>query len=414
MYLKLLDRHIKQGILHLHMPDGQTHTFGTHGLEVNWYIRDEKAIRRIARDWEFELGQTYMEGGWDTGDDELRNLIGILRINFAVKGARKWNTPLLKLLQQYNTITRSYRYISHHYDTDEAIFRMFLDREMYYSCAYFTYFTRPGGVASSGGVASPGGFNTPGSFYTPGDSLEQAQQNKADIIARKLLLKPGMKVLDIGCGWGSLAFHLARHHDVHVTGITLSQEQLRVARQEARARGLEKHAEFLLADYREHQAKYDRVVSVGMLEHVGVENFSKYFSQVNAMLADDGVALVHTIANKAGPQQSNPWITRYIFPGGRIPSISETTFGIESGNLILTDMEVWRMHYAWTLREWLKRFRAHREEIVATRDEMFYRMWEFYLAVCDMSFEFANLVVLQCQLAKQHGSVPVTRDYLYK
>jgi cyclopropane-fatty-acyl-phospholipid synthase len=387
MYLKLLKKHVTQGILHLHMPDGTVHTFGDHGTEVHWYIRQEEAIVRMARDAEFELGQTYMEGGWDTGDGDIRELLGVLRTNFRIRKVSRWLSPLVKLLGQYNRIARSYRQIAHHYDTEEGIFRHFLDKEMYYSCAY---------------------------FKTPADSLEQAQQNKADIIARKLIIEPGMTVLDIGCGWGSLAFHLAQHHGARVTGITLSREQLRVARQEAKARGLEKQCEFLLADYREHQNSYDRVVSVGMLEHVGVENFTEYFSRVNTMLADQGVALIHTIANKAVSKETNPWITRYIFPGGRIPSISETVTGIQKSRLMLSDMEVWRMHYAWTLREWLRRFNAHREEILAVRDEVFYRMWEFYLAVCDMSFEFSDLVVVQCQLAKQHGVVPMTRDYLYR
>jgi len=387
MYLKLLKENVTEGILHVHMPDGTIHTFGDHGIEVHWYIRREEAIRRVARDWEFELGQTYMEGGWDTGDSDLRELLGILRTNFSTRQVAGWAKPLVKLLGQYNKIARSYRHIAHHYDTEESIFRRFLDKEMYYSCAY---------------------------FKSPGDTLEQAQQNKAELIARKLLLQPGMTVLDIGCGWGSLAFHLAQHHGVRVTGITLSNEQLRVARQEAAARGLEQQCEFLLADYREHEASYDRVVSVGMLEHVGVENFTEYFARVNSMLADDGVALIHTIANKALSMETNPWITRYIFPGGRIPSISETVTGVETSRLMLTDMEVWRMHYAWTLREWLRRFRTHRSDILAVRDEVFYRMWEFYLAVCDMSFEFAHLVVVQCQMAKKHGVVPVTRDYLYR
>jgi len=386
MYLELLKKHVQQGILHLHLPDGQVHHFGHQGMEVNWYIRDENAIKRIARDWEFELGQTYMEGGWDTGDEPLRNLLAVLRINFAVVRKPAWLSPFLKLWQQYNNITRSYRHIAHHYDTEEKIFRMFLDKEMYYSCAF---------------------------FHSPDDSLEQAQQNKADLIARKLLLEPGMKVLDIGCGWGSLAFHLASRHDVHVTGITLSREQLRVAQEEARTRKLADKTTFLLADYREHQGQYDRVVSVGMLEHVGVENFTTYFSRIREMLTEKGVALVHTIANRAESQTTNPWITRYIFPGGRIPSISETVQGAENGKLMLTDLEVWRMHYAWTLREWLRRFENHEKEIVAINGEIFYRMWEFYLAVCDMSFEFANLVVVQCQLARQHGVVPLGRDYLY-
>ena len=386
MYLKLLKKNVTQGILHLYLPDGSSHHFGKSGQEAHWYIRDEQAIKRIARDWEFELGQTYMEGGWDTGDQELRILLGLLRTNFSPKGVKKWYSPLIRMYQQYNKVTRNYRNIAHHYDTEESIFRMFLDQEMYYSCAY---------------------------FKNENDSLEQAQQNKAALIARKLLLKPGMKVLDIGCGWGSLAFHLAKHHGVQVTGITLSNEQLRVAQEEAKKRNLDDLATFKLADYREHHEHYERIVSVGMLEHVGIRDLPNYFGHVHNMLTDDGVALIHTIGNKTVPLETNPWIDRYIFPDGRIPSISETSIGIEKSRLMLTDLEVWRMHYAWTLRAWLTRFAAHREDILMTKDEAFYRIWVFYLAICDISFEFANLVVFQCQLAKKHGVVPLTRDYLY-
>ncbi|MDG2175165.1 MAG: cyclopropane-fatty-acyl-phospholipid synthase [Gammaproteobacteria bacterium] len=332
------------------------------------------------------MGQTYMEGGWDTGDEDLRLLLGLLRTNFSIQVSRKWYSPFLKLLQQYNKIARSYKNIAHHYDTDEAIFRKFLDKEMYYSCAF---------------------------FRNENESLQQAQQNKAELIARKLLLKPGMRVLDVGCGWGSLAFHLATHHDVHVTGITLSNEQLRVAKKEAESRGIADKTEFLLADYREHKAQYERIVSVGMLEHVGIKHLDEYFSRINEMLIDDGTALIHTIGNKKLALPTNPWIERYIFPGGRIPTLSQTAKEIEKGQLMLTDVEVWRLHYAWTLREWLKRFQEHRSEILELKDEGFYRMWEFYMAVCDMSFEFANLVVYQCQLSKQHGVVPVTREYLH-
>lgn len=391
MFLKLLKTHVRKGVLHVHLPDGSSHTFGGDDKggghpEVHWHIHDKQAVGRIARDWEFELGQTYMEGGWDSGETPLRLLLGVLRSNFAATNLDKRPNPLVVMFQRLNAITRSYRNIAHHYDIDEEIFRIFLDEEMFYSCAF---------------------------FHNETDTLEHAQLNKADIIARKLLLKPGMTVLDIGCGWGSLAFYLAQQYGVHVTGITLSNEQLRVASDEARARNLQDRVQFLLADYREHAGVYDRVVSVGMLEHVGIENFHEYFSRVDAMMKDDGVALIHTIGNKGVPQPTNPWIERYIFPGGRIPSLSEAATSIEKNRLMLTDLEVWRMHYAYTLREWLRRFSLHRDKVVALKGESFYRMWEFYLAACDMSFEFANLVVFHFQLAKRHGVVPLARDYLY-
>lgn len=388
MFLKLLESNIKKGILHVHLPDGSTHQFGDSGQEAHWYIRDSRATKQIARDGEFELGQTYMEGRWDVGDGDLKALLILLRSNFSPKIVSKWYFPLTKLYQQYNKISRSYRNISYHYDTEESIFRMFLDKEMYYSCAYFKH---------------------------ESDTLEQAQFNKSEMIAHKLLLEPGMKILDIGCGWGSLALHLAKHYNVHVTGITLSKEQLRVAKEEAKTRGLDTKINFLLADYREYQPreKYNRIVSVGMLEHVGAQDLPVYFECLHNMLAEDGVALVHTIGNKGVATEVNPWINRYIFPGGRIPALSEIATGLEKSRLMLTDLEIWRLHYAWTLREWLKRFELHKEQVLSIKDETFYRMWEFYLAACSMSFKVDDLVVFQCQMAKQHGVVPITRDYLY-
>lgn len=385
MFLTLLEKHIKKGVLHLHLPNGAQHSFGEQGTEAEWHIRDETAINRIARDWEFELGETYIQGRWDAGRAGLRNLLGVLRTNFSVHQVNRWLRPLGMLLQEWNRVTRSYANVSHHYDVPEAVFRKFLDTEMFYSCAYFPH---------------------------PGISLEEAQLAKATHIANKLLITPGANILDIGCGWGSLAFHLARHYDCEVTGITLSKEQLSVARSEQQKRGVT-NVRFELADYREHKGHYDRVVSVGMFEHVGRPFYNTYFQQVRNLLTQDGVALIHTIGRSGPPGITNPWIRKHIFPGGSTPALSEISQGVESSRLLLTDAEVWRLHYADTLNHWYERFQQHREEIRAIMSEEFCRTWEFYLAACETAFRYSDLVVYQVQLAKQHGSVPVTRDYLY-
>lgn len=391
MFLRLLERHIQWGILHLHLPDGRHLQFGQGGLEAHWHLRDPAAMRRIAKDWEFELGETYMRGGWDAGEGGLRNLLAVLRSNFSVAGQKPLLRMLGKALQEWNRVTRSYANVSHHYDVPETVFRRFLDKEMFYSCAYFA-----------------------GPHYT----LEEAQQAKARHIARKLLLAPGCRVLDIGCGWGSLAFHLAQHHDCEVVGITLSKEQLAAAERERRLRlaagvkGADR-VRFELADYREHTGRYDRIVSVGMFEHVGRPYYDTYFTRVRELMGADGVALLHTIGRSNPPGTTNPWIRRYIFPGGSTPALSEMSNGIENSRLQLTDLEIWRLHYADTLRHWLERFTHHRAAIREEMNEQFCRMWEFYLAACESAFRYADLVVFQAQLAHGHGSVPVTRDYLY-
>ncbi len=384
MYLKLLEKRVKKGILHLHLPDGKTYSFGQSGREAHWHILKEQAIKRIAMDWEFEMGQTYMEGLWHTGESSLYELLALLRENFQTTKTR-WYDPLKGLLQQWNKISRSYSNVAHHYDTDEEVFRRFLDKEMFYSCAY---------------------------FESADASLEQAQLSKAKHIANKLLIKPGHKILDIGCGWGSMMFHLAQNYDVEVSGITLSKEQLAVAEAEAKARQLN-NVNFYLQDYREHQNKYDRIVSIGMFEHVGKPFYLTYFNKISEMLAEDGVALVHTIGRSGLPRSTNPWINKYIFPGGVNPALSQINKALEESDLLATDIEALRLHYAKTLHHWHARFQSARADIAKKLSEEFCLMWEFYLAACEVSFEYSDLVVYQFQLAKKHGVVPITRDYLY-
>jgi cyclopropane-fatty-acyl-phospholipid synthase len=390
MFIEYLEKYVKEGTIHIYLPDGTMRVVGGGQPEAQWVFKDVSAMSRILRDPDLELGETYLDGLWHTDPGSLITLIEILMRNFNETKEdgfiKKLVIALSKVLQAGNRIRRSYKNVSHHYDLDEWVFRRFLDTGMFYSCAYFEY---------------------------PGQTLEQAQQAKCRLIANKLLLKPGQHVLDIGCGWGGMAFHLAENFDVRVTGITLSKEQLRVAQEEARRRKLEHVVEFKLEDYREHVGVYDRIVSVGMFEHVGSRHFKAYFDAVDRLLAEDGVALIHTIGESRLSRSTNPWIRRHIFPGGYIPALSEMSRAVEKGRMMSTDVEVLRLHYADTLAEWLNRFSSHREEVAERMGERFCRMWEFYLASCSASFRYWDLVVFHMQLTKRHGVVPNTRDYLY-
>jgi cyclopropane-fatty-acyl-phospholipid synthase len=261
---------------------------------------------------------------------------------------------------------------------------LFLDSDRQYSCAYFS----------------------------PGDDLETAQHAKKRHIAAKLKLDAGMRVLDIGSGWGGLALYLAQSFDVDVTGVTLSVEQLRISRERAAKAGPEADVRFALEDYRVHRGRYDRIVSVGMFEHVGINHYRTYFKQIGELLTDDGVALVHTIGRSEPPTATNPFIRRYIFPGGYIPALSEVLTAIQRVGLITTDVEILRLHYAETLKAWRERFLARREEALRVMDERFCRMWEFYLAGSEAAFRFQNLVVFQVQLAKRIDALPIQRDYM--
>jgi cyclopropane-fatty-acyl-phospholipid synthase len=384
----LLETHVREGTLNVQLPDGSQRRFGSGQPEATIRFNDATTIGRIAYDPGFEFGQTYMEGGWDPGPEGLRAVLQVTMSNFADMLARQAAHPLgfvRKVLQQSNRIRRAYRNVSHHYDLDEWLFRRFLDREMFYSCAY---------------------------FERPDMALEEAQEAKCRLIARKLLLQPGMRVLDIGSGWGGLAMHLAREHGVSVDGLTLSREQLRVAREECSRRGLDGQVQFHLRDYREHRDRYDRIVSVGMFEHVGQPYYRAFFQQVDDLLKSDGVALLHTIGRTSQPTTTNAWLRRYIFPGGYTPALSELSAAIEPTPLMITDLEVWRLHYADTLAEWLRRFETVRAEVAKRFDERFCRMWEFYLGSCEGTFRYWDQVVFHVQMAKRHGVVPVTRHYL--
>lgn len=387
--IALLGRLIRTGTLDLELPDGARHRFGRGQPCVRWSISGPGSLRRILADPDLMLGETYMRGEWRAEPGQLAELMTLLMRNageLAGHVGRFTRLPGL-FLQQLNRVRASYRNVAHHYDLDEWLFRRFLDADLHYSCAYFP---------------------------VPGLDLETAQRAKADHIAVKLCLAPGMRVLDIGCGWGSLALHLAKHYDVAVTGLTLSARQLGVAQRAAVERGLADRVRFVLQDYRQHDGRYDRIVSVGMFEHVGRPYYPTFFRRLAAGLDRGGVALLHTICRQGPPGVTNPWVRKYIFPGGYNPALSELTDGVEHSLLKITDIELLRRHYALTLNAWQARFQQHRIAIAERMGERFCRMWEFYLAASEAAFATGGLAVAQVQLATDQDAVPLTRDYLYR
>jgi cyclopropane-fatty-acyl-phospholipid synthase len=345
--------------------------------------------RRIASNPDMALGEAYMDQGLVLERGTFWQLCDLVGRNLKDRGppgawARLVNR-LRRTWQQWNDRAAARRNVAHHYDLSYELYRRFLDADMQYSCAYFA---------------------------RPDMTLEEAQQAKKTHIAAKLMLQPGHRVLDIGCGWGGMGLELAGCYGAEVTGITLSIEQLAVAQARARAAGLDGRAAFSLTDYRDVQGPFDRIVSVGMLEHVGAPNFRTYFETVERLLKDDGIALIHSIGRRTGPRLTQPWIAKYIFPGGYIPALSEMTAAIEDAGLWITDVEIQRLHYAETLKAWRQRFLAQREAIAALYDERFCRMWEVYLALSELGFRHGPNMIIQVQLAKRVGSAPLTRDYM--
>ena len=276
---------------------------------------------------------------------------------------------------------------AHHYDISDDLYDLFLDPKRQYSCAY---------------------------FKNENDSLETAQNNKMDHIIKKLNLKPNQKVLDIGSGWGSLAIEIAKKTQCQVLGITLSESQFEYSKKKAKQMNMGNQVEFRLCDYREVKEKFDRIVSIGMFEHVGRKFYRTFFNKIQAILKDDGIALLHTIGSVNPPRQPQPWITRYIFPGGYTPSLSQVTVPVEKSGLILTDLEILRMHYSHTLRHWKERFIKNKDKAIKMFDEKFFRMWEFYLTSCETAFRWGDQVVFQLQLTKSLHTAPSTRDYIYQ
>ena len=339
------------------------------------------------------LGEAYADGVLKIENGDLTDFLNLALKNLGRNETNIFSQLLNKFqgsyryLTNFNFIKKSKMNVSHHYDISDNLYDLFLDSKRQYSCAYFN---------------------------NENDSLEVAQSNKINHIIKKLNLKSNEKVLDIGSGWGSLAIEIAKTSKCEVTGITLSKNQLDYSVKKAKELNLENQVTFKLMDYREINEKFDKIVSVGMFEHVGRKFYKKFFSQVNKLLKNDGIALIHTIGSVNPPRDPHPWITKYIFPGGYTPSMSEVTGPIEKSGLAVSDVEVLRMHYSHTLRHWKQNFLNNREKVLEKFDEKFFRMWEFYLTSCEMAFKWGDQVVYQLQLIKNFKSTPIRRDYIYK
>ena len=387
-----LNRLIRQGELVLIDAAGMVHRFGRPGQtpRVTLAIRDRALHWKLLINSQLRFGEAYMAGAIAIEEGTLRDFTELAARNIGSGSLLpvsipSWLRRAIRPLQQHNPVRRARANAAHHYDLPERIYELFLDADRQYSCAYFT---------------------------GPDETLEIAQQNKKRHIAAKLLLGHNMRVLDIGSGWGGLAIHLAAATGAEVTGLTLSAEQQRAAWQRACDAGLADRVRFHLRDYREETGTYDRIVSVGMFEHVGVGYYKAFFSKIKSLLRPGGIALIHSIGRMDGPGLTNPWLRKYIFPGGYVPALSEVLPAIESARLWITDIEILRLHYAETLKEWYTRFQLHRAEIVELSDERFCRMWELYLAGAEMQFRYLNTMVFQIQLAREVDSVPLVRDYL--
>jgi len=347
------------------------------------------AERRVLLNPELALGEVYMEGSFVIEHGSIADALAILmgQPDALPTWAKPhwWARFLIRRIRQFNPRSRSKDNVAHHYDLDGRLYSLFLDSDKQYSCAY---------------------------FETPDASLDDAQLAKKRHLAAKLAIGRGDRALDIGSGWGGLGLYLAEIAGADVTGITLSTEQLQVSNARAAEKNLSGSAKFLLQDYRDIEGPFDRIVSVGMFEHVGVNSYDIFFKRCAELLTDDGVMMLHSIGRSEGPDATNPWIAKYIFPGGYIPALSEVLPAIERSGLLVCDVEILRLHYAETLKAWRERFIARREEAVQLYDERFARMWEFYLAASEMSFRKQNMMNFQIQLAKRQGVVPMTRDYV--
>jgi len=389
----LLNRIVHRGSLTLIDAGGATHRYGDGGPpRITVRLADRRTERQLVRDPELALGEAYMDGRLELIEGRIYEFLDLLLSNLQSKPLPGWTKSfsaaryLLRRLMQFNPSWRARRNVAHHYDIDGAIYDLFLDHDRQYSCGYFT----------------------------EGADLEEAQLAKKRHLAAKLAISPGQHVLDIGSGWGGLGLYLAKVAHCDVTGITLSREQLKISRERAAKEGMSRSAHFEFMDYRHLEGRFDRIVSVGMFEHVGVNHYGTYFGKLRDLLDEDGVALIHTIGRSEPPAATNAFIAKYIFPGGYIPALSEMVAAIERSGLIIADLEVLRLHYAETLRAWRERFLANWDKAAAIRDERFCRMWEFYLAASETAFRYQNLVVFQVQLVKRIKALPITRDYMYK
>jgi len=395
MYLvNFLNKLIKEDGFVLVDANSNNYVIGTPKKEtpVKLKILDKKLHYKLFLYPDLFFGEAYTDGSIVIENGTLNEFLDITFKNVGRNETNIFSSTLNKFrgtyrfLTNFNFISKSKSNVAHHYDISDDLYELFLDTKRQYSCAY---------------------------FKNENDTLETAQNNKIDHIIKKLNLKPNQRVLDIGSGWGSLAIEIAKKTQCEVVGITLSENQLKYSKKKAKEMNLENQVQFKLTDYREINEKFDRVVSVGMFEHVGRKFYNKYFKQVSNFLKDDGIALIHTIGSVNPPRDPHPWITKYIFPGGYTPSLSEISLPIEKSGLIISDLEILRMHYAHTLRHWKERFLKEKEKVLEMFDEKFFRMWEFYLTASQMAFKWGDQVVFQFQLTKKKDTTPITRNYIY-
>ncbi len=389
----MLGRLVKRGRLTLIDAEGREHVHG-RDAEPSAVVRlhDAKLYADLFLNPELTAGEAYMDGRltYEEGGS-IRDLLTVFHVNAPNLRAAPMRRALsgavksVRRLQQHNPVARARANVAHHYDLSNEFYRLFLDQDLNYSCAY---------------------------FEDPEMSLEEAQRAKQRHIAAKLMIEPGMRVLDVGSGWGGMALYIAEHLGAEVVGVTLSTEQRGLAEARAKERGLKDKVDFRLADYRQVQEKFDRVVSIGMFEHVGVTHYDAFFRKLDDLLADDGLALLHAIGRKGPPTTTGPWIRKYIFPGGYSPALSETFAAIERSGLWACDIEILRMHYAETLKAWARRFADNRDAAAQMFDERFCRMWEFYLSTSEFAFRYGGHMVFQIQLAKSPTAAPITRDYM--
>ena len=359
---------------------------------ISLKLLDPKLMQKLLLYPDLYFGEAYMDGSLVIENGNITEFLDLAFKNIGRGNINSYGAVIKKLrgtyryLTSFNKIAKSKENVAHHYDISEKLYNLFLDENRQYSCAY---------------------------FKNENDTLEQAQNNKIHHIIKKLNIRPNQIVLDIGSGWGTLALSIAKETQASVTGITLSKNQFEYSKNKAKEMNLSNKVDFKLIDYRQLNEKFDRVVSVGMFEHVGRKFYRTYFNKVFKLLNERGIALIHTIGSSMPPRDPQPWIQKYIFPGGYTPSLSEVANPIENSGLIVSDIEVLRMHYAHTLRNWKERFLSKKDIVLDMFDEKFFRMWEFYLASCEMAFKWGDQVVFQFQLSKDNSSVPNTRDYIY-
>ncbi len=390
---RMLEAFVKLGTLTVIDATSGTHVFGgaRPGPAVTMRLDDATLYRKLFFNPELHAGEAYMDGRLSFPGSSLRDFLTLFSLNRQTLAGQPTQRLLrrvsrgLKRFQQANTLIRARENVAHHYDLGNDFYRLFLDKGLFYSCAY---------------------------FRDEADTLEAAQIAKCRLIAAKLALAPGQRVLDIGSGWGGLAIYLARVADVDVTGVTLSTEQHALATARAAEAGVADRVRFELRDYRTIEESFDRVVSVGMFEHVGVGHYAEFFAKVNRLLGPDGVMLLHSIGKMSPPGTASPWLRKYIFPGAYSPALSEVFPAVEANSLWVTDLEFLRIHYATTLRHWTDRFEANRAAVAAMYDERFCRMWEFYLISCEMMFRTGSQEVFHMQLAKRNTAAPIVRDYV--